>query len=170
MTRKRSLQTLLVLLFCLLPQTPARNPHHTGLSIDRNARGCVLCFDRITEFDCEDITPANAAMCRREVCPRCSYWSHCLPEWCPPPITTSTPTTSPTTTSPPTTSPPTTFTTTSPPTTFTTSPPTTSPTTTSPSTTSPPTTSPTTPTTKTPPDPADSSNSTTSATTDFHMG
>merc|ERR1719427_2504335 len=142
MTRKRSLQTLLVLLFCLLPQTHARNPHHKGLSIDRNAGGCELCFLRITEYECDDITPANAAMCRREVCPRCSYWSHCLPEWCPPPTTTSTPITSPTTTSPPTTftttSPPTTFTTTSPPTTFTpTSPPTTSPTTTSPDTTSP---------------------------------
>merc|ERR1719427_1442899 len=151
MTRKRSLQTLLVLLFCLLPQTHARNPHHKGLSINRNAGGCELCFLRITEYECDDITPANAAMCRREVCPRCSYWSHCLPEWCPTPTsTTTTPTTSPTTTSPSTTftttSPPTTFTTTSPPTTFTTSPPTTSPTTptTSPTTTSPPTTSPTT--------------------------
>merc|ERR1719427_1461208 len=161
MTRKRSLQTLLVLLFCLLPQTHARNPHHKGLSIDQNAGGCELCFLRITEYECDDITPANAAMCRREVCPRCSYWSHCLPEWCPTPTsTTTTPTTSPTTTSPPTTSPTTTSpptpspTTTSPSTTFTTTSPPTTFTTTSPPTTSPPTTSPTTPTTKTSPEPA----------------
>merc|ERR1712183_392897 len=157
MTRKRSVQTLLVLLFCLLPQTPARNLHHTKLSIanveflrPQNAWGCELCFLRITEFGCDDITQANAAMCRREVCPRCSYWSHCLPEWCPTPTsTTSTPTPSPTTTSPPTTI--------FPPfgctnqTTLTPSP---SPPTPSPTTTSPPTTS-------------DSSNSTTSTTTDF---
>merc|ERR1739848_221961 len=33
MTRKGSIHTLLVLLFCLVPRTPARNLHHTKLSI-----------------------------------------------------------------------------------------------------------------------------------------
>merc|ERR1711936_1246921 len=116
MTRKRSVQTFLVLLFCLVPQSPARNLHHTKLTIGnvellrpyltgdlvRNANGCELCLLWITEFACNDLTPANLAQCQRYVCPRCSYCSHCLPEWCPLPTTTSPPTPSTTRPTPPT--------------------------------------------------------------------
>merc|ERR1712212_425024 len=97
MTRKGSIRTLLVLLFCLVPQTPAKNLHHTRLSIGnvellrpyltgdaaRGAYSCDLCHLQITRFDCNEITEENIEQCRRDVCPRCSYWSHCLPEWCP---------------------------------------------------------------------------------------
>merc|ERR1711931_374273 len=117
MTRKGSIHTLLVLLFCLVPQTPARNLHHTRLSIGnaellrpyltgdaaRSAYySCVLCNLQLTEFGCNEIIPENKEQCRRDVCPRCSYWSHCLPEWCPLPTTTSPPTPSTTRPTPPT--------------------------------------------------------------------
>merc|ERR1712168_1606033 len=121
MTRKGSIHTLLVLLFCLVPPTPARNLHHEKLTIGnvellrpyltgdaaRSAYySCVLCNLQLTEFGCNEIIPENKEQCRRDVCPRCSYWSHCLPEWCPP-RTTTPPTTSTTNTIPttPTTSP-----------------------------------------------------------------
>merc|ERR1712183_261415 len=116
MTRKGSIHTLLVLLFCLVPPTPARNLHHEKLTIGnvellrpyltgdaaRSAYySCVLCNLQMTRFVCHDITEKNIKQCRRDVCPRCSYWSHCLPEWCPLPTTTP-PTPSTTRPTPPT--------------------------------------------------------------------
>merc|ERR1711936_144670 len=92
MVCSRSVQSL-VLLFYLVHTTPVRNPDlpmTRSLKLAEASGGiCTTCFCAISTYDCHDINEDNLEFCRRKVCPRCSYNSVCLPEWCPPPTSLS---------------------------------------------------------------------------------
>ena len=92
MVCSRSVQSCLVLLFCLVHITPVELCfpwEYMARSGEASGGICETCFLTISTYGCNDINEENLEFCRQKVCPRCSYNSVCLPEWCPPPASLS---------------------------------------------------------------------------------